>query len=226
MSAPRNLALFGACLLLPAIFVIASERSAAARLTETKAEAGDVPLASAAEDSYCSVQLKQIIRRVAGACGLLEGGARGCKPADAKSVASLSGNDFNALFKPLNQRAHIVQFDKDQVELDEAGKALVEKAWSDQRGGSFFFVVSRASADGDAAYNQKLSQDRAQAVLGHLEGKFHDDDLKKEVGLLWLGEEYAQLGEEFCSWDRSRSETCTPKDINRSAFVAWIDCAI
>jgi hypothetical protein len=46
------------------------------------------------------------------------------------------------------------------------------------------------------------------------------------VGLLWLGEEYAQLSEEFCTWQRSREGECSIKDINRSAFVAWIDCAI
>jgi hypothetical protein len=46
------------------------------------------------------------------------------------------------------------------------------------------------------------------------------------VGLLWLGEEFAQLGDEFCTWSRSRAGECTAKDINRSAFVAWIDCAI
>ena len=36
----------------------------------------------------------------------------------------------------------------------------------------------------------------------------------------------APLTEEFCSWERSREGACAVKDINRSAFVAWIDCAI
>lgn len=213
-------------LLLPVALVTSWMRSASARLEESKDAASEVAIASAAEDAYCSVQLKQVLRRVAGACGLLEGGARGCKPADAKSVASLSGDDFNALFKPLSHRAGIIQFDVDNGELDDAGRRAVEKAWGDQRGASFFFVVSRASPDGDAQRNQELSQQRAQAVLTHLEGKFQDPDIRKEVGLLWLGEEFAQLGEEFCTWNRSREGECTAKDINRSAFVAWIDCAI
>jgi hypothetical protein len=47
------------------------------------------------------------------------------------------------------------------------------------------------------------------------------------VGLLWLGEDFAQLDDKFCQWQRSRTGTeCSPKEINRSAFVAWIDCAI
>ena len=44
--------------------------------------------------------------------------------------------------------------------------------------------------------------------------------------MLWLGEQYAQLGDEFCKWNRSRTTECTATEINRSAFVAWIDCAI
>jgi outer membrane protein OmpA-like peptidoglycan-associated protein len=185
-----------------------------------------VAIASVAEDGYCTVGLKKVIRRVAGACGLLEGTARGCKPADAKSVAALQGDDFNAMFKPLTKRASIIQFDAEQTELDDGARTAVDKAWSDQRGASFFFVVARASPDGDPVYNQQLSASRAKSVLDHLEVQFKDPDLKKEVGLLWLGEEYAQLSEEFCDWTRSREGECTTKDINRSAFVAWIDCAI
>ena len=108
------------------------------------------------------------MRRVAGACGLLEGGGggRGCQPLQAKKVAALSGGDFNALFKPLAKRAHIIQFDATQGRArPRRRRALVEKAWSDQRGASFFFVVSRASPDGDEQYNEALSRDRAKAVL-------------------------------------------------------------
>jgi len=47
------------------------------------------------------------------------------------------------------------------------------------------------------------------------------------VGLLWLGEEFAQLDQEFCQWKRSRAEgACTTADLNRSAFIAWIDCRL
>ena len=191
-----------------------------------------VPVAAMAEDQYCTPQLKSIVRRVAGSCGLLgeAAGGRGCQPMQAQSVAQLSSEDFNALFLPLSKRAGLIQFDPENTELDEPAKALVEKAWADQRGASFFFVVSRASTDGDAKKNEEYSAARAQAVLSHLETKFKDPDLKKEVGLLWLGEGFAQLGTEFCGWSRSRSGLvdvpCTEKEINRSAFIAWIDCAI
>lgn len=227
MSDFKGLVMFVACLALPVAFVVAGERAAARRMAEATDAAADVPVASAAEDAYCTPQLKQVVRRVASACGLLETGARGCKPADAKAVAALTGDDFNALFKPLSNRARIVQFDQNQVQLDEGATKAVEDVWAEKRGASFFFVVSRASTDGDAAYNAQLSQARARAVLQHLEGKFPQDEDLRKVGLLWLGEEFAQLGSEFCDWSRSRDGSgCTPQDINRSAFVAWIDCAI
>lgn len=222
----RTLLLMIGGLALPAIAVTMWLSSARAALENAPEAASEVAIASAAEDEYCTPKLKQIIRRVAGACGLLQEGGRGCKPADAKSVAAMSGDDFNALFKPLSHRAGIIQFDSEQVALDPGAQGLVEQAWSDQRGASFFFVVARASRDGDPVLNQQLSQKRAESVLGHLETKFQDPDLKQEVGLLWLGEEYAQLSEEFCEWKRSREGECSIKDINRSAFVAWIDCAI
>jgi hypothetical protein len=95
--------------------------------------------------------------------------------------------------------------------------------FADQRGASYFFIVSRASPEGSIETNRDLSQARAEALMAHLRTTFKDPDLDKEVGLLWLGEEYAQLSAEFCQWERS-SEACEPADINRSAFVAWIDC--
>jgi outer membrane protein OmpA-like peptidoglycan-associated protein len=213
---------------LPLALVITSATAAQARLDASKGAAREVATASVANDAYCTPELKAIVRRVAGACGLLEGsgGGRGCQPMQARKVAALSGSDFNAMFRPLAHRAHIVQFDAAKAELDESARSLVEKAWSDQRGASFFFVVSRASPDGEEQYNEALSRDRAKAVLDHLNQKFQDDDLKRQVGLLWLGEEFAQLPDEFCGWQRSRSGACSRADINRSAFVAWIDCAI
>jgi outer membrane protein OmpA-like peptidoglycan-associated protein len=141
----------------------------------------------------------------------------------------MSGTDFNALFKPLNNRAHIIQFDSEATMLDDPGQKEVEKVWTEKGGASFFFVVARASPDGDAEYNTQLSQQRAEAVMNHLQQKFPGDEDISKVGLLWLGEDYAQLDTEFCKWQRSRSGSsaeCTAKDINRSAFVAWIDCAI
>ncbi|MBK8009969.1 MAG: hypothetical protein IPK13_01360 [Deltaproteobacteria bacterium] len=223
----RSLFFFGIGLAVPSALLtwwMSSANMELANASSTSA-AHDVELASVAEEGYCSAKLKQVLRRVAGACGLLEG-ARGCRPGDAKTVAALSGADFNMLFQPLSDRAGIIQFDAEQVELDAEAQALVEERWSAKRGASFFFVVARASADGNAAYNQTLSQQRAEGVLTHLETKFQDPEIRSEVGLLWLGEEYAQLDEKFCEWRRSRSDACTQKDINRSAFVAWIDCAI
>ena len=216
-----------AAVLIPCLLVASWGSAAGTRLKESQAKPEKQVTAAVSDDAYCTPQLKAVVRRVASACGLLQaaGGARGCQPMEAQKVAALSGGDFNALFRPLSKRAHILQFEQDKSELDEAGQKLADQAWSDQRGASFFFVVARASPDGDQAYNTALSRDRAQAVLKHLEEKFKDPDLEKQVGLLWLGEDFAQLGEEFCAWSRSH-EACTPADLNRSAFVAWIDCAI
>jgi hypothetical protein len=218
--------LLAGCIAIPAILEIAWLSSAEESLKEAPDSTKGVAVASASEDEYCTPKLKQILRRVAGACGLLKEGGRGCKPTDAKTVAALSGDDFNALFRPLSHRARIIQFDSEQQELDLGAQQAVETSWGDQRGASFYFVVARASKDGDPEFNQQLSQARAEAVLKHLETKFQDNELRSQVGLLWLGEEYAQLSEEFCSWQRSREGECSIKDINRSAFVAWIDCAI
>lgn len=223
----QKFGLLAVAIAIPVILVASWARAAQTRLEESSSAASDVAIASVSDDSYCTPQLKAIIRRVAGACGLIEGGGgRGCQPMEAKKVAALSGDDFNALFKPLSKRAHIIQFDSSKTELDAEAATAIEKAWSDQRGASFFFVVSRASTDGAAEFNETLSRDRAKGVLNHLQAKFKDEDLKNQVGLLWLGEQYAQLGDEFCTWTRSRSAACTAMEINRSAFVAWIDCAI
>lgn len=227
-TGPKNLALFLGFLIVPLIAVVAGERSAADRMVELGSAASEVPIASASEEGYCTPQLKAIVRRVASSCGLVSGG-RGCAPASAKSVATMSGDDFNALFKPLSDRAHIIQYDAEQTELDDAGMSEVEKVWAEKGGASFFFVVARASPDGNADFNTKLSQDRANSVMAHLQAKYPQDEDLSKVGLLWLGESYAQLDEGFCNWQRSRTATgapCTAKDINRSAFVAWIDCQI
>jgi outer membrane protein OmpA-like peptidoglycan-associated protein len=220
----QTFGLFAGCMLVPLLMVMIWLKAADRAMQSAPEATKGIAVASASEEEYCTPKLKQILRRVAGACGLIQGGGRGCKPTDAKTVAALSGEDFNALFKPLSHRARIIQFDLDQTDLDPSAVQSVEEAWGEQRGASFFFVVARASSDGDAMHNQTLSQKRAEAVFHHLEQK--DPELRQSVGLLWLGEEYAQLSEEFCGWKRSRTEACTIKDINRSAFVAWIDCAI
>ena len=202
--------------------------SADERLTEMAATPGEVaPVASASDVAYCSPELKRILRRVLMSCGLVGGNAaRGCQPLQAKNVATMSGHDFNALFRPMKERGGIVQFDLDKAELDPTDLGLVEQVFSDQRGASWFFVVARASPEGSVTHNRDLSKARAEAVMTHLRTKFKDPDLDKEVGMLWLGEEFAQLEAEFCEWKRSTTGECKAEELNRSAFVAWIDCQL
>lgn len=204
--------------------------AAAARLQEAQAVATEAPqaaVASSADEGYCTPELKKILRRVLQSCGLAgAAGGRGCQPTDAKSVAALSGSDFNALFDPLANRAGILQFDQDKSDLDPDDTLLLDKLFADQRGASWFFVVSRSSPEGSVEHNRQLSEARGNAVLTHLREKFDEPDLDKEVGLLWLGEEFAQLGTDYCSWTRSGAADCNPADLNRSAFVAWIDCRL
>lgn len=203
-------------------------RSAHARLTETAAAPGELaPVASASDVAYCNPELKRILRRVLLSCGLVGGNAaRGCQPIQAKNVATMSGHDFNALFKPMKDRGGIVQFDKDRSDLDPTDLGLVDQVFADQRGASWFFVVARSSPEGAVEHNRELSKQRAEAVMTHLRQQFKDPDLDKEVGMLWLGAEFAQLETEFCDWKRSSSGTCSPEQLNRSAFVAWIDCQL
>lgn len=203
--------------------------SADDRLTEmTAAPTEAAPVAAAADVGYCSPELKKILRRVLMSCGLVGGeAARGCQPVQAKNVATMSGSDFNALFRPMKDRGGIIQFDKNKAELDPADLQLVDQVFADQRGASWFFVVARASPEGSVTHNRDLSKARSEAVMNHLRERFKDPDLDKEVGMLWLGEEFAQLEDEFCAWKRSSTgQQCTPEDINRSAFVAWIDCQL
>jgi hypothetical protein len=221
------IAVWATGLLAPLFLVNGWLGDAKAELASYSPDAAPVAVAQMAEEGWCNANLKKIVRRVAGACGLLGGDDRGCRPADAAKVVELSDADFNALFVPLKDRVSILQFDQSKSDLDPQGIALVDAAWADRRGASFFFVVARASPEGSANTNRELSEARANAVMTHLETRFADPDIRKQVGLLWLGEEFAQLEDTFCSWKRSRGETpCTAEDINRSAFIAWIDCAI
>jgi hypothetical protein len=203
-------------------------RAAAVRLAETQGKAPEVATASASDMGYCSGDLKVILKRVLTSCGLVTGGtARGCQPLQARQVASMSGGDFNALFAPLAERAAIVQFDKDSADIDAAAADLMEKTFSDRRGASYFFVVSRASPEGSTEHNRDLSHRRGSAVLDHIRTKFQDPDIEQEVGLLWLGEEFAQLDQQFCQWKRSRTgDACGTAELNRSSFIAWIDCRL
>lgn len=222
----------GVILLFGSTLMVGSwAHSAEARMLAAEADVSAEPMAAVAQQAnagYCTPELKQVLRRVLQSCGLLGSGqVRGCQPADAKQVAALAGADFNALFMPMAERAGVVEFEKNGATLDEADRALVNRIFADQQGASYFFVVSRASPEGSVQHNRALSQRRADAVLAHLREAFDDPDLDREVGLLWLGEEFAQLDDQFCSWDRSGdARRCNTDDLNRSAFVAWIDCQL
>lgn len=231
MNVGLHAGLAAVTLLLPTALVGGWTLAAKSRLTEAEAAKADEPqvaVAAASDEGYCSQDLKKILRRVLQSCGLLTSGeVRGCQPLQAKSVATLGGGDFNSLFLPLADRAGIIQFDQDSDQLDPQDTALLDKVFADQRGASYFFVVARSSPEGSEVYNRDLSQRRGEAVLEHLRTSFKDPDLDKEVGLLWLGEEYAQLDAEFCKWQRSgAADACQSNDLNRSAFVAWIDCRL
>ncbi len=219
-------------LAVPTVLIAAWTGSADNRLQQqsmqAKDEGGGAAVAAPANETYCTPELKKILRRVLQSCGLLkEGGGRGCQPLEAKSVATMSGTDFNALFRPMASRGGIVQFDLDSAQLDTEAQALTESVFSEQKGASYFFVVSRASPEGSVQHNRELSKQRAESVLSHLTQTFQDPDLEREIGLLWLGEEFAQLEQEFCGWRRSRDGgACGDRELNRSAFMAWIDCRL
>ena len=140
----------------------------------------------------------------------------------------MDDDDFNALFVPMRERGGIIQFEQASAELGDEDETLVDRVFAERRGASYFFVVSRASPEGSEETNRELSRGRAEAVLGHLQERFGQSaDLQDEVGLLWLGEEYAQLDASFCEWSRSGDQdSCEAEDLNRSAFVAWIDCRL
>jgi outer membrane protein OmpA-like peptidoglycan-associated protein len=205
----------------------ASNRLEASQVTASTAP--KVAVAAAADEAYCTPQLKVILRRVLTSCGLLQSGeVRGCQPTDAKQVATMAGGDFNALFMPMAKRAGVVEYDQNSALLDGTDQSLVDKIFSDQQGASYFFVVARASPEGSVEHNRELSKQRAQAVLQYLRDKYKDPDLDREVGLLWLGEEFAQLDQRFCEWQRSGGAAggCAPENLNRSAFISWIDCQL
>ncbi len=229
-----RVAVAAVCLMFPTATSLWWMGSAEERLeAEERADQAapsDVAVAAAANEEYCTVELKRVLRRVLKSCGLLEQGgatARGCQPVDAKTVATMSGGDFNALFLPMKNRGGIIQFDQGDAELDDGDRALIDRFFADQRGASYFFIVARASPEGSVERNRTLSQARAESLMSHLRERFDDPDLEREVGLLWLGEEFAQLDAGFCEWERSGAQdVCKPEDINRSAFVAWIDCRL
>ena len=233
MKNPAILGVGVVCVLLAPALAGMWMQSAATRLSHAEASAEEAPLAATAavaDEGYCTPELRKILRRVLTSCGLVgaDGAAgRGCQPTDAAAVATMAGGDFNALFLPLADRAAIVQFEKNDAALSPEDTALVDRVFAERGGASWFLVVARASPEGSVAHNRALSEQRARAITDHIHATFSDPELEQQVGLLWLGEEYAQLSEDFCTWQRSGGpDACTTDDLNRSAFLAWIDCRL
>jgi outer membrane protein OmpA-like peptidoglycan-associated protein len=212
------------------LFAIRSSvKSAGERLATPETDKPAVAVADQAEAPYCTPQFKQVLERVLHSCGLVEGQSRrGCKPADVKTFASISDDDFNALFRPLRERGGVILFDTGMDALDDGAKKLIDEKWSERKGARYFLVVARASKTGSPDKNQALSHRRANSVLFQIKESSGEPDVDKKVGLLWLGSEFAQLDpKEFCSWTNSRSETkCDDDAVNRSAFASWVDCRL
>ncbi len=201
---------------------------AAERLTTPEAEQPKVAVADQSEVGYCTPQFKQVLERVLHSCGLAEGDSRrGCQPADVKTFASISDDDFNALFTPLKDRGAVVMFDEGEDKLDVKAQKLLEDKWFARKGARYFFVVARASKSGNQAKNRALSHRRANSVMFHLNEVASDPEIEQKVGLLWLGNEFAQLSKDYCAWPSSRGDVkCDEAAINRSAFVSWVDCRL
>ncbi len=220
----------GVCLLVMVLTVYSSVAGAAKRLADpTISEEPQVAIADHAELAYCTPQFKKVLERVLHSCGLGDdSGRRGCKPTDVKTFAEISDEDFNALFTPLKDRGAVILYKTGKYELEEEAKRLVEERFRDRRGARYFFVVARASKVGNVDKNRALSQQRANSVLFHIKDITQDDPgLEKQVGMLWLGAEYAQFSTEYCGWTTSNpEEKCTEQAINQSALVSWIDCRL
>jgi outer membrane protein OmpA-like peptidoglycan-associated protein len=212
-------------------FGVQSSVSAAhERLTtvELEAEKPKVAVAGHAEVAYCTPRFKEVLERVLHSCGLATADSRrGCKPADVKTFASISDEDFNELFTPLKGRGAVIMYDVGKEELDDRAKKMLDDRWFDRKGARYFFVVARASKTGSQDKNRALSHRRANSIMYHLKEATKDPELDKKVGLLWLGNEFAQLSKEYCTWQTSRPDTkCDEEPINRSAFVSWVDCRL
>ncbi len=220
----------GVALLLAGTGAVGSMvHGAGERLAHPAAAAAQaVAVADDSEAPYCTPAFKQVLQRVLNACGLVGGDQRrGCQPADVKTFASITDDDFNALFTPLKDRGAVLMFDDGMDELDAGAKKLLDERWLDRKGARYFFVVARASRDGTTDKNRALSHKRANSVHFHLKETFNDPDLESQVGLLWLGSEFAQLSRDYCDWPTSRpGKRCTPEAINRSAFASWVDCRL
>jgi outer membrane protein OmpA-like peptidoglycan-associated protein len=226
-----GLVIGGAALVVALGLVGNSVSSAKRRLTRpADAERPAVATAQESEVAYCTSGFKEVLERVLHSCGLsAQTDRRGCKPSDIKTFAAISDDDFNSLFHPLRERGGVLMFDEGSDVLDEVGQKLLEERWFERQGARYFFVVARASKTGTPAQNRALSHRRANSVMFTLQkiSGESEEELNQRVGLLWLGNEYAQLSQEYCEWPRSRAEApCDEEPINRSAFVSWVDCRL
>src|SRR5688572_11299943 len=146
-----------------------SVRAASERLVTPEAEKPKVAIADNSEVAYCTPKFKQVLERVLHSCGLeADETRRGCKPADVKTFASISDDDFNELFTPLKDRGGVVLFDEGKEDLDEAAKKLIDDRFADRKGARYFFVVARASKTGTPDKNRALSHRRANSIMLHL----------------------------------------------------------
>jgi len=223
------LAAFAVTLLGLTLWVRGSVHAAGERIEHPQADTSPkVAVADNSEVGYCTPAFKSVLQRVLNSCGLVgTESRRGCQPADVKTFASISDDDFNALFTPLKDRGAVILFDEGKEDLDDAAKKLLEEKWQERKGARYFFVVARASKTGTPDANRALSHRRANSVMLDLQNVFHDPDLDKQVGLLWLGNEFAQLSKDYCDWTSSgKKEKCSADTINRSAFVSWVDCRL
>ena len=233
-SAPKLIApAIATCLTLVAVggvslAVRGEVKEAGQRLVTPEAERPKVAVAEHAEVAYCTPRFKQVLERVLHSCGLASGeDRRGCKPADVKTFASISDDDFNELFTPLKDRGGVVLFDTGKEDLDEEAKKLLADRWADRKGARYFFVVARASKTGSPEKNRALSHRRANSIMYYLKEISKDPEIDGKVGLLWLGNEFAQLSKEYCTWPNSRAgKKCDDESVNRSAFVSWVDCRL
>ncbi len=228
LAALAGLAVGGGILLVATLSIAGMVHGAKERILHPEETAAKVAVADDAEAAYCTPQFKQVLQRVLNACGLVgTEQRRGCQPADVKTFASINDDDFNALFTPLKERGAVLMFDENKDALDDDATKVLDERFQDRKGARYFFVVARASRDGTTDGNRALSHKRANSVLFHVEGAVPDPEIEKEVGLLWLGSEFAQLKGSWCDWRTSRAgKACTPEAVNRSAFVSWVDCRL
>jgi outer membrane protein OmpA-like peptidoglycan-associated protein len=211
------------------VMVQVAVANAKERLTTPEVAKPQVAVAAEAEVAYCTPRFKQVLERVLHSCGLVgaEGGRRGCQPSDVKTFASINDEDFNELFTPLKERGGVVLYDEGKDDLDEKAKKLLEDMWFERKGARYFFVVARASKSGSVDKNRALSHRRANSVMYYLKDASKDREIEKTVGLLWLGNEFAQLSKDYCTWNSSRPDSkCNDDSVNRSAFVSWVDCRL